>query len=222
MSTEDKLDITTSDWQWFVVGRWQEFAGEARANLLRIVAVGGFYSVELVRYYFIVEGTEADIAFHRSATAVAVAWTLLALGVLICLRRQIFPPALKFVSTAVDITLLTCLAISVTGSTNGIASPPVFIYFLIIALAALRFNLPLVWMATLGSMAGYMAFVAVADRRSGSQWFDADHAVPVVEQLMMLLALGLTGVIVGQIIRRVRAVSEEFKQRMEAAKQAES
>src|SRR5262245_53412598 len=39
------------DRQWFIVGRWQEYEGEARANLLRIVAVGAFYVVELLRFY---------------------------------------------------------------------------------------------------------------------------------------------------------------------------
>ena len=209
-------DVTSGNWQWFVVGRWQEFAGEARANLLRIIAVGSFYLVELINYHLIGKGSEPYVEFHRSATAVAVAWTLLSLGVLLCLRRQIFPPALKFVSTSLDIILLTCLAMSVPGATGGPASPLSLIYFMIIALAALRFSLPLVWMATVGSMAGYLTLVAVADMREHGQWFDADHVVPVVEQLMMLLALGLTGIIVGQVIRRVRSVAEEFNQRMQA------
>ena len=213
MSAVAGPDISSGQWQWFVVGRWQEFAGEARANLLRIVAVGAFYTVELINYHVVGQGDED---FHRSATAVAVAWTLLALGVLTCLRRQIFPPALKYISTAVDIGLLTCLAMAVTGPTGGPASPLVCIYFLIIALAALRFSLPLVWMATLGSMAGYLSLVAVADLRDHGQWFDADHAVPIVEQLMILLSLCLTGIIVGQVIRRVRSVAEEFNQRMQA------
>ena len=216
MSADAAPDLTSEKWQWFVVGRWQEFAGEARANLLRIIAVGAFYTVELVNYHVIGKGGDEYLAFHRSATAVAVAWTLVALGVLLCLRRQTFPPALKFVSTVLDIALLTALAMSVTGPTGGPASPLAFIYFLIIAMAALRFSLPLVWVATLGSMAGYMTLVAVADMRAHGQWFDENHAVPVVEQLMMLLALGLTGIIVGQVIRRVRAVAEEFNQRMQA------
>lgn len=214
-------DLTSEQWQWFVVGRWQEFAGEARANLLRIIAVGSFYLVELINYHVIGHGSEAYVEFHRIATTVAVAWTLLALGVMTCLRRQIFPPALKYISTALDLALLTALALSVSGTTGGPASPLTFIYFLIIALAALRFSLPLVWMTTLGSMFGYMVLVAVADRRDHGQWFDNNHAVPVVEQLMMLLALGLTGIIVGQIIRRVRAIAEEFYERMQAVQEVD-
>ena len=37
--------------QWFIVGRWQEYDGESRANLLRMGAVGAFYIVELLRFY---------------------------------------------------------------------------------------------------------------------------------------------------------------------------
>ena len=191
MSTVTTPDTSSPTWPWVVVGRWQALGG-----------IGG--------------GEESCAALHRSATAVAVAWTLLSVGVLLCLRRRIFPPTLKYVSTALDIILLTCLALAVAGPTGGTASPPVFIYFLIIVLAALRFNLRLVWMATLGSMAGYMTFVGAADLQASGKWFDEHHAVPVIEQLMMLLALGLTGVVVGQIIRRVRAVPEELNVRLQA------
>ena len=31
------------DREWFIVGRWQEYEGEARANLLRIAGIGAFY-----------------------------------------------------------------------------------------------------------------------------------------------------------------------------------
>ncbi len=217
MAADNAPDVTSPNWQWFVVGRWQEFAGEARANLIRIVAVGAFYIVELINFYLVGAKGEAEIAFHRSATAVAVAWTLLALGVLLCQRARIFPPALKYISTALDISLLTCLAMSVPGGEGGPRSPLVLVLFLIIALAGLRFSLRLVWFATLGSMLAYLSLVAVIDLHSHGQWFDSDHAVPIVEQLMTLLALGLVGVIVGQIVRRVRAMAEEFRERMSEA-----
>lgn len=208
-------DVASADWQWFVVGRWQEYAGEARANLLRIVAIGAFYVVELVQFHIINQGAEEGLPFHRTATAVAVAWTLLALGVLLCLRRQIFPPALKYISTGCDLLLLTCLALAVAGPTGGPNSPLVLIYFLIIALAGLRFSVPLVWTATLGSMLAYLTLIGAADMQGHGAWFDADHATPPVEQLMSLLSLGLVGVIVGQVVRRVRAIALEFRRRME-------
>ena len=145
------VSSAASDRQWFIVGRWQEYEGEGRANLLRIVAVGSFYTVQLVNYHLLTAQTPDAILFHKKATALAVAWVMLSLAVLMCLRRQILPAVLKFASTAADVALLSGLAIAGSGP----ESPLMFGYFLIIALAALRFSLRLVWFATLGCMAGY-------------------------------------------------------------------
>jgi hypothetical protein len=40
-----------ADRSWHIVSRWQEFEGEARANLLRIAGIGCFYFVALLDYY---------------------------------------------------------------------------------------------------------------------------------------------------------------------------
>src|SRR6185295_9700719 len=89
MATDAARGVVLADRQWFIVGRWQEYAGEARANLLRIVAIGVFYTVQLVRhYYWLPEAERAgDASFHQSITALAMAWTMMSLAVLLCLRR---------------------------------------------------------------------------------------------------------------------------------------
>ena len=132
---------------------------------------------------------------------------MVALGVLLCLRRQVFPPVVKFISTDCDLVLLTGLAI--VGS--GPASPLAFVYFLIIALAVLRFQLRLVWFA----MLGYLALLARFDE---GQWFDAEHPVPVVEELVVLLSLALVGIMLGQMIRRVRALADNYARRLASIK----
>ncbi len=148
------------DRSWYIVGRWREYQGEGRSNLLRIVGIAAFYSVELANYrglrlgFFEMPRLESvDRPFHQAVTALAVAWTMTALAVQMCLRRQVFPASLKFLSTGADIVLLTC----VLCVSNGPRSPLVVGYFLIVALAALRFSLPLVRFATVGSMLGYLA-----------------------------------------------------------------
>src|SRR5688572_615489 len=130
-------DTPAADRQWFIVGRWQEYEGEGRANLLRIVAIGAFYAVQLAYFYQLAEPTAQQEQFHRSATALAVAWSLASLAVLLCLRRRVFPAALKFVSVGADIVMLTALA----SLGSGPQSPLVFVYFLVIVLAGLRFSL---------------------------------------------------------------------------------
>jgi hypothetical protein len=114
------------------------------------------------------------------------------------------------VSTGSDIALLTCMA----AFGHGPNSPLVFVYFVIIALSALRFQLPLIWCATLGSMLGYLLLLGLADKT----WFDNDHVVPVIEQLVVLLSLAWTGIMVGQVVRRVRALADDYAHRLEAAR----
>jgi hypothetical protein len=128
--------------------------------------------------------------------------------VLLCLRLRLFPAALKYVSTACDLALLTALA----SLGAGPHSPLVLAYFLIIALAALRFSLNLVWFTTLGAMVCYWLLVGLEDRKQ-SAWFDAQHAVPPVTQLITLLSLALTGIVIGQVVRRAKAVAEEYSLR---------
>jgi hypothetical protein len=202
---------TPIDRQWFIVGRWQEYEGESRANLLRIVAIGAFYIVQLIHYHYFTDQGDAVRVFHQRATAIAVAWTMVSLAVMLCLRRQVFPAALKYCTTACDLLLLTALASLAAGP----HSPLVLAYFLIIAVAALRFSLGLVWFATLGAMAGYWLLVGIEDAKS-SRWFDSQHAVAPVEQLLTLVSLALCGVVIGQVVRRVKALAAEYAERVGA------
>jgi len=83
----------------------------------------------------------------------------------------------------------------------------------ILALASLRVSIGLVWFATLGSMAGYLSLVGLADKK----WFDQEHAVPVVTQVITVLSLAMTGIVLGQIVRRARSLAEEYAIRKERA-----
>ncbi len=208
MATSTTAERAGDDRSWYIVGRWREYQGEGRANLLRIVAIAAFYGVELANYRGFrlgvvemprIEGVYRP--FHLAVTALAVAWTMTALAVLICLRRQVFPAALKFLSTGADIELLTCILFVA----NGPRSPLVVSYFVIVALAALRFSLPLVRFATVGSMLGYIAVLGYA------KWFAAgEHRVPRYHEVMFLLALGLTGITIGQVVRAARSMAVEY------------
>jgi hypothetical protein len=202
------------DRPWYIVGRWQEYQGEARANLLRLVATIAFYAIELINYYgvdlgFIQLPKVSDLAFHQTVTAVAVAWVMLGLGVHLCLRLHILPEALKFVSTGLDVILLTLLLMVADGP----RSPLVVGYFLIPALATLRFQLRLVWFATIAAMLGYVWLLGWA------VWIESvrNVRVPRYHELIFLTALGLTGIIQGQVIRRVKALAAEYVRRLSSA-----
>jgi hypothetical protein len=203
MATADSVRV--NDRQWYIVHRWLEYDGESRANLLRIMAIGGFYLVQLVQFYWLEQQAAAAVPFHQRATALAVAGTMVALGITLCLRRQIFPAALKYVSATCDIVLVTALV----WLAGGPLSPSTRAFFVVIALAALRFDLGLIWYTTLGCLVAYEGLVGSADKK----WFDAEHAVPVVDNLLMLVSLALTGLIVGQVIRRVRQAATDYAAR---------
>lgn len=194
---------------WHILGRWEEYEGEGRANLLRVIGVAAFYAIELVNYYGFRLGVleippVVDRPFHLAVTMLVVVWTMVCLGVLLCRRQGFFPSSLKYISTGCDLVLLTI----VLGLADGPRSPLLIGYFLIIMLACLRLQLPLLWFATGGAIAGYVALLGYA------RWFaERDVRVPRYHQLMMVLGLALTGIILGQILRRVRRLAEAYAQR---------
>jgi hypothetical protein len=208
------------DQPWFIVGRLREYDGEQRANLLRIVGIAAFYAIELINRYglqlgFVSMGPVAgvDQRFHLAVTALAVVWTMVAMGVWVSLRNQIFPASLKYITTACDIVLLT----SILAIADAPSSPLVAGYFLLIALSALRFNVNLIRFATVGVMAGYLFLNGYA------RWFtERDIRVPRYHQVIVLLALALTGVIIGQVLRTIHGMAREYAQRSQNAAQKES
>lgn len=204
----------TEDRPWYIVGRWQEYQGEARANLLRLGAVAAFYAIELINYYgvdlgFIQLPKVSDLAFHKTVTAVAAAWVMLGLGVHLWLRLHFVPSALKYISTVLDVVLLTLLLMI----SNGPCSPLIAGYFLIPALACLRFQLRLVWFATIAAMLGYVWLLGWA------VWIEntRNTRVPRYHELIFLTALAMTGIIQGQVIRRVKTMAAEYARRLTEA-----
>ncbi len=207
-------NVGVPDLPWHVVERWQGYEGEGRANLLRAAAVVTFYLVELCNYNGLRLGAfemprVRDRPFHLAVTALAVAATAAALGVQACLRSRVFPAGLKYVATAADLVLLTAaLALA-----DGPRSPLVAGYFLVLAMATLRFSLPLVRFATAGAVASYLYLLGYA------AWFAGrDIRVPRYHQAFVLLALVLTGVTLGQVVRGVRGMARDYAARVGSAR----
>ena len=203
-----------ADRSWYIVGRWLEYEGESRANVLRLIAIAAFYVIELINYHGLRLGLiempqVVDRKFHFTVTSLAAAWTMVGLIVLYCQSHHFFPWLLKYVSTALDVIFLTF----VLAAASGPQSPLLVGYFLLIALSALRFNLPLVWFTTLSSMAGYLVLTGYA------KWYAAELRVPRYHQLITLLAMAFLGIIVGQIIRRVRGIAVDYAQRSVSEKE---
>ena len=184
--------------QWFIAGRWQEFEGESRANLLRVAAIALFYAIELLNR------ANVPQVFHTAVTALAAAWVLTAWAVFLCLRRRVFPGAMKFLSTGVDLLLFTCLLLLAEGP----RSPLLVGYFFILTLAALRFSVPLLRFTTAGALVSYLAVAGQA------AWMRKPLAVSLNYMLIMTVALLLCGTTLGQILRRVRDFAEDYARRL--------
>jgi hypothetical protein len=192
----------------FVIERWQAYDAESRANVLRIIAIGAFYVVHLWSYFSaqgrvpnfgffqVAAAGEISRQFHVEITLLTVAWASLALGVLLALQQRMFPAWLPYLTTGCDIILLTlvlCIA-------NGPRSPLVAGYFLILVRASLRLNLRLVRFATVGTALAYFILL-------GCKWLPAaqslrgDQQVPRYHQIIVLVAIVLAGVMLGQVVR---------------------
>src|SRR5262249_2652726 len=152
---------------------------------------------------------------HTLITLLAVAWAMLALGILLALQQRIFPLWLPYFTTACDIVLLTSI-ICIGGMAR---SPLVVGYFLLIILATLQLHLPLIWFATAGCGVGYLCVLGCAkwpDRFGFTKLLgDAvnDYRVPRYHQVIVLVAIVMAGVMLGQIVRRVRHLAEDFAER---------
>jgi hypothetical protein len=211
----------STDRSWFITSRWQEYEGEGRANLLRLIRLVVFYAVELVNYYgldlgFVQMPKVVGRPFHLAVTFLTLGWAMLCLGVLSARLQGVFPRWLKFLSTGADVLLLT----TILALADGPRSPLVVVYFLVVVLAALRFSLPLIWFATAAGAAGYLFLLGFARWGSIPGWERSDQTVPRYQQVIFLLALVLTGVILGQVIRRVRHLAADYARRLEEQQEA--
>jgi hypothetical protein len=199
------------DRSWLIVSRLGEYDGEGRANLLRITGIALFYGIHLINYHGLSLGflelqreESIDRRLHEAVTALAVAWTAAAIAIQFCLRWKLVPPLFKFVTTGLDVVFLTSLLILADGP----RSPMVIAYFLLIPLASLRFSLPLVRFAAAGAVLGYLFLCGYA------RWFtERDIRVPRYSQMIVVAALILTGVLLGQAVRRGRRMARDYAER---------
>src|SRR5205085_5061587 len=136
------------------------------------------------------------------------AWAAAAFVLYWFLSRRRVPPSLKFVATFWDLSLLTLLLALTQG---GPKSSLLVLYFLIIAAAPLRLSLPLVYVATLGSIAAYLVllghyiFVVI-----GVQDYYGDRlrfGVPRTPEVIFILCLGAAGLPAGQSVRQARRLA---------------
>jgi len=186
--------------------RAEAWAGEARVNLVRVVALIGFYGHFL--YQVGIQRAEAPPPpqYVEAVTALVVAWGCLIVGVHVALGRRWLPGWLPYVAALGDVLLITGLLI--LG--EGVRSPLIVLYFLAIASAPLRLSLPVVYATTLASLAGYLIVLGryVFVQIGATEYYaNAALRVPRTQQVTTLLGLVVAGLFAGQIVRQSRRLA---------------
>lgn len=192
---------------WIATARWTELRGELIANIVRIAGAGGFYAIHLLDYYVWTDPNARDAVFHRRATLIAIVAVALGAAVMLLLRKQFFPAWLKYVTTGVDLLLITFLA--AFGSKLG--SPLVYAYFALLGVAAIRMRPGLISCATGGGVIGMLALYAISG--STPEEVDSLTSIRPVELAAMILSLGLLGAALGQTVRQAKRVCREYASR---------
>ncbi|HEV3118260.1 MAG TPA: hypothetical protein VGY58_14515, partial [Gemmataceae bacterium] len=176
--------------------RLESWAGEVRVNWFRLVAILFFYGNHLVNYYWGSSGAPVSADYHSAVTLITILWGISVLFLHQMLSQRWYPPALKYLVTAWDLVLIT----AIVCLTREARTTLVVLYFLVIAAAPLRLSLALVYGATLGSICGFLFFLAYI-----RFWLEipADQRLSRVEQMIIVSALGGAGLLAGQAIRQI-------------------
>lgn len=207
---------------WNQIQRGLEFSGEQIANRLRLLALGIFYAIHILTWYGLSLGVEIippfenrDPQFHVQITLIVVAWVMLSLGLMLALHQRIFPRWMKYLTTGVDLLFLA----SILLIADGPRSASVVGFFVIVALSAIRFDLGLIRCTVAGAGIVFALLVFYARIMVGPE---KDIDVTNAQALMMLAALLMEGVILGQLIRRVRHTAMYYADRIVQAEKSDA
>src|SRR5271168_5212660 len=98
-----------ADTRWTDAQRIESWAGEVRVNLIRLLALIGFYGHHLINFYLLRDDPTIDTAYHLAVTALVLAWSSGVLALHLCLSRRWAPSGLKYAATSWDMVLITAL-----------------------------------------------------------------------------------------------------------------
>jgi hypothetical protein len=204
--SETMIDIPDERQIWEAARRIESFAGEIRVNRLRLAAIIIFYARHLIDIYLNPLNRQFSGRYHLWVTFIVLAWTAEVIWLHWALSHRRVGEKLKFISVIWDLVMVTMLGI-VAG---GPKTPLMLLYFIVIASAPLRMSLRVVWVATLGAMAGdaivvmYYAWYVIG--------FHKYYATPEVRlsrsaEFIWFLSLGVAGLLAGQVVRQMRRLT---------------
>jgi hypothetical protein len=176
--------------------RRETWAGDRKANRIRLAAVAVFTVNELVNYHVL---KVVDARFHYGSLLIIAIWVAATALFAVMLREHLWPRALSYVIVSTDVLLLTWLLL--LG--DGPKSPLVVLYFLVIALSGVRVD-PRVCLFTAGAaMFGYGTVLQFMKMRQ------PDLLVPPYHAVIVALALLLMGVVMAHLVGRALTLLDQ-------------
>ncbi len=175
------------------VGRVRRWARRRPALAVTVAALGLFYVNHLVSLYVWKRPDEAGI-FHRFVTGLLLLWLAGAVVFQYLARETRSNPVVIYSWAGMDVILFTALLCVADGPRSTILVG----YLLLVAGTALRFRISLVWFVTGLSLTGYLWLVLDA------HWFRPQLAPAPKAVLPFVLGLGMMGLIMHLLLRRVR------------------
>ena len=205
--TETMQDIQRPDENasWEAARRIESWAGEIRVNRLRLAAIIIFYVRHLIDIYVNPQNRQFNGRYHLLVTLIVLAWAALVLYLHWALSQRRMGEKLKYVSVIWDLAMVTLLGMVARDP----RSPLLLLFFIVIASAPLRLSLRLVWVATLGAMAGYavvLAYYAWWVIGWEKYYSTPQLRVPRSVEAIWILSLGVAGLLAGQVVRQMRRV----------------
>ncbi|QEG20223.1 hypothetical protein [Mariniblastus fucicola] len=189
--------------------QWLPAAADVRGNLVRMIAILGFYAVHLLNYFLPalgesavrtavgLKGPSVSGVVHLAVSILVFAWLLQAMGVHLASMTRPLTRKLALAVIVGDVVWLTAALCFSTGA----AGPMVAGYFLILGLSALRLDLRLIRWATVATCFGYLFVLGATRWPVGLLKEIQVEAVPRYHQIMTIVALILMGVVLGQVVR---------------------
>lgn len=193
---------TRQDFAWKAAVRAEEWAGEMRVNLIRLVAITVFYGNHLFNFYL--RDLDLTPRFHLIVSSIAVSWATAAFVTHLILAKQGNRPFLKYASLGWDVFMTT----SLIAFSGGPKSQFLILLLLILFTVPLRLNLRLVWVASLAAALSYGTICG------HSKWVNVETQVPIVHHVIFFLGLATAGLLAGQCVRQARRFAENYSERL--------
>jgi hypothetical protein len=176
--------------------RRESWAGDKKANRIRLAALALFTINELVNYHVL---QVVDRRFHLGSLLIIGIWGAATMLFSIMLREHIWPRAASYIIVSTDVLLLTWLLL--LG--DGPRSPLVVLYFLVIALAGVRVDPAVCLYTAAAATVGYGAVLEFVKRQK------PELLVPPYHAVIVALSLLLMGVVMSHLVGRALTLLNE-------------